>query len=191
MSQATYQQYPHQDRYAGPQAYNGQQSNAYPSHSVMEDVSDDEDEDDDDEEYQYDERHDQSYDDSHLDADGDHNMQQQRQLQLHDQQHAGPSSGPFGEADFYRQQQQQAMIYWQHQQKHGRTTPTEGAQGYSAMAEMSRYSSASSVQGFGENGQVAGQVEGGSEEEDDDKGDEASIASIPDEDIDFSLNYAL
>lgn len=86
-------------------------------------------------------------------------------------QHHGGVHHP-DQNSFYRQQQQQAIYYQQHKQQHGegeagpsRTSPSKG---------------------------INAQAQDGLEDEDmysDD--DESSTASIPDEDIDFSLTYAL
>ena len=72
---------------------------------------------------------------------------------------------------FYEQQQQQATYYQQHTSAHGSSDQVNMINGRG--------------QGSGGSG------EGGMEDEDMYSDDESSTASIPDENIDFSLTYAL
>lgn len=79
------------------------------------------------------------------------------------------------QAHFYHQQQQQAQYYQQHQQNIANN-------GVSSDAGPSRRS---------ENGLIThGDMQEGLDEEEY-SDDESSVASIPDENIDFSLTYAL
>lgn len=80
------------------------------------------------------------------------------------------------QAHFYHQQQQQAMYYQQHQQQFANGSASQDA----------GPSSRSSSNGLITHGDMQ---EGLDEEEYSD--DESSVASIPDENIDFSLTYAL
>jgi hypothetical protein len=85
------------------------------------------------------------------------------------------------QAQFYHQQQQQAIYYQQHQHGHsGASGPGQGHGHGSQDAGPSRNS-----------GLVThGDMQDGLEEEEY-SDDESSTASIPDENIDFSLTYAL
>ena len=73
---------------------------------------------------------------------------------------------------FYQQQQQQALYYQQHTQQHG---TNENAAGPSRRS--STHESASG--------------QGGEEDDEMYSDDDSSTASIPDDNIDFSLTYAL
>lgn len=78
---------------------------------------------------------------------------------------------------FYVQQQQQAMYYQQHQQASGGVAPEGGYQARLAGERERRGSSSSNGDGDGD--------------DDDGFSDDSSVASIPDEEIDFGLTYAL
>lgn len=95
---------------------------------------------------------------------------------------------------FYVQQQQQARYYQQHQQASGGVAPEGGYQAR-LMGEKERErrgsasASASAASSAGD-GDANGTV-GGAEEDDAYSDDGSSVASIPDEEIDFGLTYAL
>lgn len=141
----------------------------YPNHSVMEDVSDDE--------------NDQDRDDDEAQVEGN-----EEEGEMGDEEDSMNGDYDAEQHNFYLQQQQQAMYYHQHRQINGLK---EGM-----------------ISGLGGNGNINGNGAGPSRIqaqpqryegmhdglEDDDEAfsdDESSTASIPDENIDFSLTYAL